>query len=109
MADEAQVDRAGRGRQCLRLELAAGLVQVELLAPEREPAAAAGEGHRLHADAIIRSLKLFQPGLCGLPELEWAFGYPVTVAVMAIVDAYLFYKLRKPSWRQPEAEEVTPS
>jgi len=25
-----------------------------------------------HADAIIRSLKMFQPSLCGLPELEWA-------------------------------------
>jgi len=25
-----------------------------------------------HADAIIRSLKAFQPGSCGLPSLQWA-------------------------------------
>jgi magnesium transporter len=33
-----------------------------------------------------------------MPELHWRLGYPVTLAVMAIVDAYLFYRFRKVGW-----------
>jgi pseudouridine-5'-monophosphatase len=36
------------------------------------PDSAMADEKYAHADAIIRSLKLFQPSLCGLPELEWA-------------------------------------
>jgi magnesium transporter len=33
-----------------------------------------------------------------MPELHWRFGYPVTLALMAGIDGYLFYKLRKAKW-----------
>jgi len=33
-----------------------------------------------------------------MPELGWTFGYPLTVAVMAAIDAYLFYRFRKAGW-----------
>ena len=33
-----------------------------------------------------------------MPELRWAFGYPATLAVMAVLDGYLFYRFRKAGW-----------
>ena len=33
-----------------------------------------------------------------MPELEWKYGYGFTVAVMAAIDCYLFYRLRKAKW-----------
>jgi magnesium transporter len=33
-----------------------------------------------------------------MPELKWAWGYPVTVGVMVAADAYLFYRFRKARW-----------
>jgi magnesium transporter len=33
-----------------------------------------------------------------MPELDWAFGYPLSVAVMAAIDVYLFYRFRKAGW-----------
>jgi magnesium transporter len=33
-----------------------------------------------------------------MPELRWAHGYPVALAVMLGIDAYLFYRFRKAGW-----------
>lgn len=33
-----------------------------------------------------------------MPELQWKYGYLVVLAVMAAVDVYLFYRLRKAKW-----------
>jgi magnesium transporter len=33
-----------------------------------------------------------------MPELRWHLGYPVTVATMAAIDGYLFYRFRKAGW-----------
>jgi magnesium transporter len=33
-----------------------------------------------------------------MPELHWRFGYPLSLSVMAVVDAYLFYRFRKVGW-----------
>ncbi len=33
-----------------------------------------------------------------MPELRWSFGYPLAMAVMVGVDAYLFYRFRKAGW-----------
>jgi magnesium transporter len=33
-----------------------------------------------------------------MPELHWRIGYPLAVALMAAVDAYLFYRFRKAGW-----------
>jgi magnesium transporter len=33
-----------------------------------------------------------------MPELEWAFGYPVTIAAMAVINLFLFRRFRKAGW-----------
>jgi magnesium transporter len=33
-----------------------------------------------------------------MPELRSLYGYPLTLAVMAAIDAYLFYRFRKAKW-----------
>jgi magnesium transporter len=33
-----------------------------------------------------------------MPELSWAWGYPATIASMAAIDLYLFYRFRKGGW-----------
>jgi len=33
-----------------------------------------------------------------MPELQWRYGYPMSLAVMAIADGYLFYRFRKARW-----------
>jgi magnesium transporter len=33
-----------------------------------------------------------------MPELGWRFGYPAVLAAMAIIDSYIFYKLKKAHW-----------
>ena len=33
-----------------------------------------------------------------MPELGWKFGYGTVVALMVIIDSYLFYRLRKAKW-----------
>ena len=33
-----------------------------------------------------------------MPELHWRYGYPVCLGVMAALDGYLFYALRKAKW-----------
>ncbi len=33
-----------------------------------------------------------------MPELKWTFGYPLAVALMVAIDAWLFYRFRKAGW-----------
>ena len=33
-----------------------------------------------------------------MPELKWAFGYPLAIGLMVAIDAYLFYRFRKAKW-----------
>jgi magnesium transporter len=33
-----------------------------------------------------------------MPELKWAFGYPLALGLMVAIDAWLFYKFRKAGW-----------
>jgi len=33
-----------------------------------------------------------------MPELEWMFGYPVVLSLMAGIDFYLYYRLKKAKW-----------
>ena len=33
-----------------------------------------------------------------MPELDWGFGYPLAVGMMAAIDLYLFYRFRKSKW-----------
>ena len=33
-----------------------------------------------------------------MPELRWEYGYFAVMAVMALIDAYLFYRFRKAKW-----------
>ena len=33
-----------------------------------------------------------------MPELKWSYGYPVVLAVMAAIDAFLFWRFRKARW-----------
>jgi magnesium transporter len=33
-----------------------------------------------------------------MPELQWDLGYPLTLAIMTVIDLYLFYRFRKAKW-----------
>jgi magnesium transporter len=33
-----------------------------------------------------------------MPELEWTFGYPMVLGVIAAIDTFLFYRFRKAGW-----------
>jgi len=58
---------------------------------------------RITAWAAIFALATTIAGIYGMnfehmPELDWVFGYPVTLGLMVVIDAYLFYRLRKAKW-----------
>jgi magnesium transporter len=33
-----------------------------------------------------------------MPELRSPYGYPLALAAMAVLDAYIFYRLRRAKW-----------
>lgn len=33
-----------------------------------------------------------------MPELDWAFGYPVVMALMGGICGYLYYRFRRAAW-----------
>jgi magnesium transporter len=33
-----------------------------------------------------------------MPELDWVFGYPLAIGIMAAIDGYLFYRFRQAKW-----------
>ena len=58
---------------------------------------------RLASYAALLAVPTMIAGIYGMnfehmPELTWRFGYPMTVAIMAIVDGYLFFRFRKAGW-----------
>jgi magnesium transporter len=58
---------------------------------------------RIAAYAALVAVPTMIAGVYGMnfknmPELSWEFGYPVALSIMAILDAVLFYRLRKAGW-----------
>jgi len=58
---------------------------------------------RLAAYAALVAVPTMIAGIYGMnfehmPELNWAFGYPLSIVVMVAIDAYLFYRFRKAGW-----------
>lgn len=58
---------------------------------------------RLAAYAALVAVPTMIAGIYGMnfesmPELGWRFGYPLSIAVMAAIDGYLFYRFRKAGW-----------
>jgi magnesium transporter len=58
---------------------------------------------RLAAYAALVAVPTMIAGIYGMnfehmPELHWALGYPVALAVMVVIDVYLFYRFRKAGW-----------
>ena len=58
---------------------------------------------RLAAYAALVAIPTMIAGVYGMnfrhmPELEWEFGYPLALAIMAAIDAYLFLRFRRTGW-----------
>jgi len=58
---------------------------------------------RLAAWAALIAVPTFIASLYGMnfknmPELDWSFGYPLVLAVMAGLDSYFWYRFRKAGW-----------
>lgn len=58
---------------------------------------------RLAAYAALLAVPTMIAGIYGMnfehmPELGWKYGYGLTVALMVLIDCYLFYRLRKAKW-----------
>ena len=58
---------------------------------------------RLAAYAALVAVPTMIAGIYGMnfehmPELDWAFGYPLSIVAMVAIDAYLFYRFRKAGW-----------
>jgi magnesium transporter len=58
---------------------------------------------RLAAYAALVAVPTMIAGVYGMnfetmPELQWTWGYPFSVAVMTVIDVFLFYKFRKAGW-----------
>ena len=58
---------------------------------------------RLAAYAALVAVPTMIAGVYGMnfrhmPELDWTYGYPLTLGVMALIDLYLVYRFRKAKW-----------
>jgi magnesium transporter len=58
---------------------------------------------KLAAWAAIIAVPTMVAGIYGMnfknmPELDWTYGYPVAVAVMVIVDIWLYFNFKKVKW-----------
>lgn len=58
---------------------------------------------RLAAYAALVAVPTLIVGIYGMnfdymPELRWRYGYAAVLAVMAAIDGYLFYRLRRAKW-----------
>ena len=58
---------------------------------------------RLAACAALVAVPTLVAGVYGMnfehmPELKWAYGYPLSLAIMVVIDAYLFYRFRRSGW-----------
>ena len=62
-----------------------------------------GVTKRLAAYAALVAVPTMIVGVYGMnfehmPELQWEYGYFAVIAVMALIDGYLFYRFRKAEW-----------
>ena len=62
--------------------------------------------HRISAWVAIWAVPTLLAGIYGrnfrhLPELEWAFGYPVVLVVMVLICVGLYRAFRRSGWLQP--------
>jgi magnesium transporter len=58
---------------------------------------------KLAAWAAIIGVPTMIAGIYGMnfknmPELEWVWGYPVSIAVMAAIDLWLYFQFKKIKW-----------
>jgi magnesium transporter len=58
---------------------------------------------KLAAWAAIIAVPTMIAGIYGMnfknmPELEWAWGYPVSVAIMVVIDIWLYFQFKKTKW-----------
>ncbi len=58
---------------------------------------------RLAGYAALVAVPTMIAGIYGMnfefmPELKWAWGYPLSLASMVAIDGYLFYRFRKAKW-----------
>jgi magnesium transporter len=58
---------------------------------------------RLAAYAALVAVPTMIAGVYGMnfdtmPELRWSYGYPSVIALMAAIDAWLFWRFRKAGW-----------
>ena len=58
---------------------------------------------RLAAYAALVAVPTMIAGVYGMnfknmPELDWTYGYPLALGVMALIDLYLVYRFRKAKW-----------
>jgi magnesium transporter len=58
---------------------------------------------RLASYAALIAVPTMVAGIYGMnfdhmPELRWPYGYPLSLAVMAVLDGYIFYRLRRAKW-----------
>jgi magnesium transporter len=58
---------------------------------------------RLAGYAALVAVPTMVAGIYGMnfqhmPELSWEWGYPASLAIMAAIDGYLFYRFRKAKW-----------
>jgi magnesium transporter len=58
---------------------------------------------RLAAYAALVAIPTLIAGIYGMnfqdmPELHWAWGYPTSLATMAVIDGYLFYRFKRSKW-----------
>jgi magnesium transporter len=58
---------------------------------------------RLAACAALVAVPTLIAGVYGMnfkniPELDWNFGYPLAIGMMAVIDLYLYYRFRKSKW-----------
>jgi magnesium transporter len=58
---------------------------------------------RLAAYAALVAVPTMIAGVYGMnfehmPELDWRLGYPMSIALMAVIDAFLFVRFRRAGW-----------
>jgi len=58
---------------------------------------------RLAAYGALVAVPTMVAGVYGMnfdniPELSWQYGYPLSLAIMVVIDVYLFYRFRKAKW-----------
>ena len=58
---------------------------------------------RLAAYAALVAVPTMIAGVYGMnfevmPELKWAWGYPMAMGVMAVIDIYLWRRFKKSGW-----------